>query len=253
MAVRVNPTFLLKGVNPQQIMADYAAGLFNRGTHNKSKIPIAKSNIILAPTYGKTNRDPVFCVKDRNNSNVIIATTSHADFQVFNNTGGKLAAGGRCEWCHSDFADTHIGYPIAFQETNVLVSDGGANSQNHRNKVMYTFWVEGRFDSFECMLAYVKKMLSRPSNYRESTMRDCERWGRLMYRLTYPSAGALRPAQDPRLLALNGGSLTYDEWNDGRHIYARTDRVLMIPAKVEYVMQNFNNTAVPIELTRETA
>ena len=69
----------------------------------------------------------------------------------------------------------------------------------------------------------------------------------------YPTAAILRPAQDPRLLRLNRGSLTKEEWQDQRHIYIRTDRILMIPAKVEYIQQNFLNPVMAIDYRDTTA
>lgn len=245
MSLSIRPTFLLRGVNPTQLRADYDAGVFTRKPIAKSKIPIAQANVILAPTYSDKNTDPIFCVKDRHNSNIIIATTSHQDCEIFTSQGGKLPTGGRCELCHDDFTHTAIGYPIAFRETTAVQTvDGKA-----RNRILYTFWVDGRFDSFECALAYVKKHMARPADRRETTLHNSERWLRLMYRLMYPTAPALRQAQDPRLLQSNGGSLTRKQWEDERHVWVRTDRVIAMPAKVEYMQHNFINVANPINYT----
>lgn len=231
MVTRVIPTFLLKGVDPQQLLLDYQNGVFSRKPIKKSKIKIAQNSIALAPKYGTSNYDPIFSIKDKNNSSVIIATTGHSDFEVFTRTGGTLPTGGRCDFCKEDFKTTAIGYPIAYQETTVLTND-------NRYRVLYVFWTDRKFCCFECTLAFVKVTLRLPSDYRDTTLRDTETMLRMLYKLTYPDSEILRAAQDPGLL----GSLSKTEWENPKHIYVRTDRVLMIPAKVEYIQQDFSNS-----------
>lgn len=245
MTTRVTPTFLLKGVDPNKLYADYKAGFFSRQPAPKSKIKIAQNTVILAPTYGTTNRDPIFSIKDKNNCSLVVATTGHTDFEVFTRTGGTLQPGGRCRLCMEDIQGIGVGCPVGYQESTVLTNDD-PNPKNARYRVLYTFWVEKKFCTFEHALGYLRPMLSCPSDYRDTTIRDSERMLKLLYKLTYPNAGPLRPAQDPDLR----GSLTNEEWEDQRHVYIRTDRVLMIPAKVEYLQQNFLNPATSIDYTQ---
>lgn len=232
---RITPTFLLKSIDPEKIKADYKAGFFSRKTSVKAPISIANATAILAPVYGATNYSPVFAMKDRNNSSVVIATTGHQSFQVFTKTGGDLVRGGRCDFCKDEFADLAVGYPISYQETSVLVNTSGTPHY----RIIYNFWTEGSFCSFECALGYIRLVLSKPADYRDTTIRDSERMLKVLYKLQHPTAGILRPAQDPRLLVANGGSLSREEWADSRHVYTRTDRVLTIPAKIEYIQGKF--------------
>lgn len=251
MSTRITPTFVLKGVDPNRLLADYQMGYFSRPISAKSKIEISQNTAILAPTYGSTNRSPIFCVKDRNNSSVIIATSGHADFEVFTKNGGQLTEGGRCDNCKEDIEGVAVGYPVGYQEINVLTNDDN-DTNKAQYRVFYVFWVEGKFCGFECALAYVRSILSRPADYRDTALRDSERMLKLLYKLTYPNAGSLRPAQDPKLLISNGGSLTKEEWNDRRHVYVRTDRILMIPAKVEYIQHDFHTPVKSIDYARST-
>lgn len=246
MATHVTPTFLLKGLDPTKLLANYQAGVFSRPPTAKSKIKIAQNTTILAPKYGTSNRSPVFCMKDRNNCSIIVATGNHADFQVFTETGGQLPMGGRCMHCLEDFTGIAMGNPVGYQELTIL-TNSDPNPRNARYRVLYTFWVERKFCSFECTLGYIQMMLARPADYRDTTIRDSERMLKMLYKLMYPTAGPLRPAQDPNLL----GTLTREEWRDQRHVYVRTDRILMIPAKVEYIQQNFLNPVVAIDYARE--
>ena len=249
MATRVTPTILLKGIDPNKLFQDYQAGVFSRSIQHKSKIKIAHNAIILAQSYGTSNREPIFCRKDRNNCSVIFATTGHEDFEVFTRTGGQLPVGGRCDYCKEDFTHTAVGYPIGYQELTLLTNDS-TNPKEAHYRTLYVFWVEGRHCDFECVLGKIRKFMNQPAVNRDTTLRDSERMLKFLYKLSYPTAGPLRPAQDPELLISNNGSLSREEWKDQRHIYIRTDRVLMIPAKVEYIQQNFMNP-VAIDYNRD--
>jgi len=250
MTRRVTPTFLLKGLDPNKLLTDYQSGFFIRPPKISSKIVIAKSTAILPPTYGTSNHDPIYCVKDKNNCRVVIATTGHANFEVFTRTGGQLPIGGRCDYCKEDFTQVAIGYPIGYQEQTILTNDSGDES---RYRIIYNFWTEGELCSFECALTEVRRMLSKSSEYRDTTIRDSERMLRMLYKFMHPNGGVRRPAQDYKLLRsrLNTCSLMKEEWKDPKHLYVRTDRVLMIPAKVEYIQQNFLNQATTIEYPRD--
>ncbi|CAH6421714.1 Hypothetical protein HVR_LOCUS1354 [uncultured virus] len=251
MATRVIPAFLLRGLDPNKLLADYQSGYFSRPITAKTKITISQNAAILAPTYGTTNQSPIFCVKDRNNCSVIIATSGHLDYEIFTRTGGELPVGGRCKCCGEDFTHTAIGYPIAYQETTILTNDD-PDPRNAHYRVLYSFYAENiRFCDFECALYYVRNILSRPADQRDTTLRDSERLLKLMYKLMYPTAPPLRAANDPELLISNHGSLTREQWKDSRHIYMATDRVLMIPTKREFIQQNFINPATPIDIIRD--
>lgn len=251
MGTRINPSFLLKGVDPDRVLYDYQSGKFSREITKKAKITISHNTTILAPKYGDTNDSPIYKINDKNGSPIIIATTGHSDYQVFTTSGGNLPIGGRCDHCKEDFTHASMGYPVAYQEQTVLTNDT-QDPKEARYRTLYVFWVERCFCSFECALGYIRLFLSRPAEYRDTTIRDSERLLKILYKLTYPSAPPLRPAPDPSLLIINKGSLTKEQWKDFRHIYIRSDRVLMIPAKIEYVQQNFLNPVVAVDLTRDS-
>lgn len=250
MTTRHIPTFILKGVDPVVLLSDYQSGFFTRPHTVKARFSVESNDPILAPSYGETNKDPIFTFKDRNNCSVIFATTEHETFKVFTSTGGQLPEGGRCDYCKEDFTHTAIGYPIDAQEQTILTNDSN-DVTKAVYRVYYVFWTEGEFCDFECMLGYIRNILSRPAEYRDTTLRDSERMAKKLYYLTYPNAPPLRPASDPRLLKSRRGSLTREQWKNQSHIYVRTDRVLMIPAKVEYIQQNFLNPATTIDIVRE--
>lgn len=239
MATKINPTFLIKGIDPYQAFAKYKAGAANRPVVRKGKLRVVQSAPMLAEKYGATNESAIFTVKDRNNNSVVIATSDHADYEVFTSSGGMLPAGGRCRTCQEQFTTVGIGYPVAFQEHRILTNVNGPAQYSN----LYTFWVEDKFCSFECALHYVRFMLARPNNQRDPILQSSECWLIMLYRLMHPGAPTLRPAPDPKLLQ---GTLTREQWADRRHVYKQTERIVMIPAKREYMQQVINRPIVAI-------
>jgi hypothetical protein len=239
MASSITPTFFLKGIDPNEIYTKYREGFFNRPLSTVvsllSKIKIASNAAIIAPTYGKSNNDPIFCVKDRFNSPIIIATAGHESYNVYNRTGGEPLMGGVCRFCSERFEGPQIGYPIAHQEQSILTNIEG---EKPVYRVINNFWTQGCFCSFQCALAKVRQNLNLPADYRDSGLRDSERLLKFLYKLTYPNAKVLRPAQDLDLLIEHGGSLSRKEWEDEKHVFRKTDRVLVMPVKTEYIQRN---------------
>lgn len=247
MATKINFTFLLRGIEPAKILTDYQNGYFSRPREVKSKFRIAQNTTILAPTYGNSNQAGIYAIKDRNNSNVVIATTNQANFEVFTKTGGELPKGGRCPVCLQDFDHEAIGYPLAYQETTIL-TNADPDPKKGVYRIIYTFWVDdARFCCFEHAYWYVRNILIRPADQRDTTIRNSEQLLQLLFMFMHPGKKLLLPANDPKLLISNKGSLTNEEWQNNRHLYVATDRVVVIPLKREYIQQHFN-ASTPFEI-----
>lgn len=228
MSTKINPTFLLKGINPPELFNSYQNGAFSAIVPNSgSKIKITKNTIMVAPEYGDNNDNAIFAFKDKNNIDMVYATSNHVNYEVYLADGGKLPMGGRCDWCKEDFSHQSLGYPIAQQEITALVDD------HHR--VYYNFWVEGEFCSFECAAAKLKECNNQPLTYRDINIRDSQSMLNTLFLLTYPNENSFHPAKDYKLLKSRKGSLETETWRNSRHKYFRTDRVLLVPAKVEYL------------------
>ena len=240
MATAVLPSFLLRGLEPYAILAEYQAGAFNRPIPTKMPLSVTPETNILAPSYGGDASHPIFAIKDRNGQNIILATTGHADYQSYEKS--QVRTGGRCECCLQDFTGIPVGYPVQWREEQVLYHQGKAVTVTEGEipnigtyVIFYSFWTEGCFHSYQCALYYIWNMLS--PNKGVSTA-DAERGLKRIYSLQYPEETTLLPAKDPRLLRSNGGSLSMEAWEDKRDTFRPTDRVWAIPAKREYV-QNY--------------
>lgn len=220
------PTFLLKGINSAEVANLYLSGYYNRKPIEKAKIKTSKCVAVLAPKYSDSNDDRIYQIKNRNNSNIIIATTNQENYEVFTKTG-QVKMGGQCDYCHTNYDHANIGYPVAHTESRILVGDV--------YKIVYSFWVDGEFCCFEHALTYVQDRLK---SHREEKLKTSENLLRLLHKLMHPNADILKPVKDIRLL--KSKALTKEEYDDPRHIYIQTDRVLTIPVKVDYVQQHFS-------------
>lgn len=264
---KISPSFLLKGLDPISVINKYQSGFFSSITAGKAlTIELSKKNAgpTLAPVYGTSNSESVFSFKDRHNSNIVIATSNHQNYETFRRNGGHLQCGGRCDFCKEDFEHTVIGYPIAFQE-NVVLTNADMDVNSAVYNIIYVFWVEGTFCSFECALGYLNLIRSPSIHQSDLTLKDSEMYLKLMYKLMYPQNGILRPAQDPKLLkevsnnnntsmvSIHHGSLSREEWSDPKHTYMRTDRVALFPVKVEYLRNFFSQPSFIVNTSTDSS
>lgn len=235
MNVYVNPTFLLKGIDYYKVLKDYNDGVYTRTSCLKSKLTL-NNNIILSDVFGSSNDERIYCLKDNHNNDIICTTSGFKNVEVFTKSGGHLPMGGRCEYCREDYTTETIGIPLEYEEFTILTNKG-LDDDKPVYKLYYTFWVDGKFCSFECVLSFVLTMLSTHPKYRDITYKESDKLLKFMYKLLYPNSEELRSAHDPRLLIVNGGSLTKEEWQNNKVFYKKTNNIIMIPVKVEYIRE----------------
>jgi len=234
MSVQNKHTFLLKGIDPSKLLNDYKNGKFLIIPENIKKFPLAQNNKLIAAVYGTSDKDPIFSIKDRNNNSVVIATTGHENYELFMaNNGEHPNIGGRCDFCKRDFDTQNIGYPIAHEEYTLLV-----NHIEPYYKIHYVFWMYGETCSLECSLSEIRKSQCRHSEYKENSTKNSEYMLHKLFKLMYPNLGILRPTQEPRLLKINKGCLTKEEWENPKFLYKPTDRILLLPIKMEYLQKS---------------
>lgn len=228
---RIEPTFFLKGIDCDRLIKDYQAGFFNRAIQPKQKLRVIEPTSLLAVSYSTDDSASVFTIRDRNNSNLIITASGTSAFEVFSKTGGELQVGGRCRYCNEDFNHPIMGLPVHHEETNFLLTNEKGEKYFH---IVHSIWFEEITCSFECTLGRIRELQARPLIQRDNSFSDAERILRLWFRFIHGSDKVLGKGKDPSLLKINGGPLDRSEWMNDRHVYIRTERVLLIPAKVEY-------------------
>jgi len=234
MSVQNKHTFLLKGIDPNKLINDYKAGKFSIIDENAKKFPLSQNNKLIVPVYGTSDADPIFSIKDKNNNNIIITTAGHENYELFMAENGEHShMGGRCDFCKRDFETQNIGYPVAHEEYTLLVDDN-----NPYYKIHYVFWMHDETCSLECSLGGIRKSQCKSSEHKENLTKNSEYIIHKLFKLMYPNSGLLRPAQDPKLLKINKGSLSREEWENPKYLYKPTDRILMLPIKIEYLQKS---------------
>ena len=233
MSVQNKHTFLLKGVDPVKLLDEYKKGIFTVLPNDIKKYPLAQSNKLIASVYSTSSDDPIYSMKDKNNNTVIIATTGSENYELYmNNNGDPPPIGGICDFCKRCFDNQNLGYPVSHEEYTLLV-----NADNPYYKLHYVFWMYGETCSLECSLSEIRKLQGKTADFRDSLTRNSEYMLHKLFKLMYPNELVLRPAQNPKLLKTNKGSLTQEEWEDRNFLYKKTDRVLMMPIKMEYLQK----------------
>jgi hypothetical protein len=209
----IQPTFLLKNVNPTALFKKYKSGYFNRPVKNKTLIDIVKPQLKVSTLNKNTE------------INTKIVTSGEKSVELFLKNGRKMPMGGRCQGCTRDFTHEQIGYPLAY-ECQYLIDE------NDKYKPVHIFWVEGCFHSYGCCLIYIRRINN--GILKDNLMVDAEIMLKLMYHLIYNIDHPLKEDNDPLLLDTNGGSLTVEEFEDNSVSYNRSNTVIKIPAQVVY-------------------
>lgn len=233
MALKLNPTILLKGIEYQKVLSDYLNGKFRDST-NKDIIIKSSVKDINAPVYGNDNNSSSFAIKAQGGCVVVMATTGNKE--VYRDNPEECKMGGLCEYCHRKFTHESIGYPVSYDEKSEITN----TEEGAVFKTYYIFSTEGSFCGFPCRLGFLRSSNLRSGGYRGSSISDCERFLKMMYYLCAKMNGlktikTLNPAKDPRLLKSNGGSLTDEEWDEDDIVYERSDRIIIVPAKSQYM------------------
>lgn len=233
------PGFVLRGVNPAQVLRELAGGAFNRPAPILPKLAIVSNEPTMTEVYGTSDDDGVYTSRTKSGTDLIYATSGHTHLQMFCRTGHPRT-GGRCDECKQDFTQTALGYPIAYHREDILLPNG-------KYQPMHTFWVEGEFCTYNEMLEYAHAhRLATASKYTA----DVIYWIHLMFHLQYPEAKQLRPANSSRLRIDRGGSLPPEKHGDPRYYYRASDFVKLVPAKRSYEQTNNERSLTAADIAR---
>lgn len=211
---RVLPIFTLFRVRSSDIHQKYLTGHINAVKLLPLTQKVAHVKESFKEIISDNHNKPIFTSvgTGKKNTSDIFATTNSVKYEILHDTG-KLPPGGRCWYCRTDFEQAAIGIPFhveTFYDNGQLVSG---------------FHVDGIFHDFRCALKYLRQY-----RYYEGDQ-ECEMYLFNMFRLMYPDAPPLTEANDFRLLAVNGGPLSWEKWSDSNFIYIETPRLIMLPFK----------------------
>lgn len=236
LAVKITESLMLRRIDPVDMLRRYLAGDLIKIEIPKDKISISSSFIDLSQRIGNDSSSRSYRFNDKTNSGQIIVTTNHNEFNSFKDlTEGKLAEGklpeGRqpekgkrwCLWSKREITGESIGIPIAM------------DIDRYTNKI--TFYVEDTYYNFGCAMAALKRNYLCHRHYKDPLYMDAEQMLHCMYYRLYPEKIGTRivEAKDWRLLDLNGGPLTEEEYDSDQQSYIGIPNVVIIPIKRQYI------------------
>jgi len=239
MKRRIDPSFLLRGVDVAEVIEK-----FNNGEYDSIEQPCGDklksvSSLVFTKEYGQYPQDKnykirtggqhqyfvtVGNVEDSGNKNKVSGNKNKA-------TGNKNEASSSntnetytCDWCRKDFSHDPIGIPLTLKIDK--------KSGNIRCNVI------GENCRFECAYADLLKTVGSTMITSRPYYDNSESNLLTLYKIKYPTGPKLYPAKDWKLYNSGKGPLSADEYYDKNHIYMPTNNIVLAPVREEYLKIN---------------
>lgn len=207
--LRIIPTFHLRGIVPAQILKRYKEGNFPVFPQNKVNVSV--TNIRVLPKLSSDNSEENFIFVDKSGTKNVYTTTNHASFQTWKERK-SISPEIPCSWCRHSVGEKGFCMPISIAGEDLYVGDVPTCSYN-------------------CCYSELKRQIGTSFHNRDPLYKDTESILKYLYSCDHPDE-KLTGAPDWRLLDINGGPLTYEEFSRGAK-YARTINII-VPVKVCY-------------------
>lgn len=225
-AIKITETLMLRRIDPVDMLRRYLAGDFSKVTIPKDKVNISSAFINLSQRIGRDQNSKIYRFNDKTNFGQIVVTTGHDQYQYANDAiCGKNPKRPKtwCLWSKREITDEPIGIPIAME------------TDRHTGKI--TFYCEDTYANFGCALAGLKRIYSCHRNYKDPLYMDAEQMLHCMYHRMHPekTGTRIKEANDWRLLDINGGPLTEEEYDSEQYGYIAIPNVAVLPVKRQYI------------------
>ncbi|SPN79442.1 Hypothetical protein BRZCDTV_346 [Brazilian cedratvirus IHUMI] len=207
--LRIIPTFHLRGIVPAQVLKRYKEGSFPVFPENKVNVSV--TNIRVLPKLSSDNSEENFIFVDKSGTKNVYTTTNHASFQTWKERK-CISPEAPCAWCRHPVGEKGMSMPICTMGENLYVGDVPTCNYN-------------------CCYSELKRQLGTSFLNRDPLYKDAESTLKYLFYYDHPE-GKLRGAPDWRLLNINGGPLTYEEFSQGAK-YSRSINTI-VPIKVCY-------------------
>lgn len=229
------PVFLLRGLDPDSVLRDYNAGYY--ATYSPSLGQLERSNKIDYSTQacGRSDASPIYLIQDRSGGSMTVATSNHVAYNFYAEHGQPMA-GGRCDHCKQDYDGYGVPMPIKYEQKHFQrqITDPATGRTTFVTQTLNIFWGEGEHCSFGCALAIAEKNENLPLCYQEVGTLNSIKWLRFVYGQMYPGQELMTNPPSKLLKALGP-----DKYYRNKQGWIRTNSVIMLPAKVEYLSFNY--------------
>lgn len=245
-----NPAFLLKKIDPYQIITQYFAGKYKNIDKFPSKIEKAKSQINVS-LIGTNSNSEIFSFKDKFGVTQTMITTNHQPFAYAlnqlnsisetshdNDTSKESNANiieyteqltkivpykpNKCLWCRCKFKpdEEPVGIPIKMEKAGHVT----------------IFHVDQPYHcKMECMYSNLKSR-QNVRMFNDGIYTDSNSLANIFYRLFTGTLENIKEALDWILHEENGGPLKDEQFHSGNTKYTKTGNIVLLPIKAEYAV-----------------
>ena len=225
-SVKITETLTLRRIDPVDMFRRYLAGEFKNTTIPKDKIKLSSSFVNLNQKIGTDRNSKIYRFSDKTNSGQLIVTTNHENYQYkkdINDGKTREKPKSKCSWCRRKIEGQSISIVVAMEINSVT------------NEVL--FHGEDNFDKFGCALAVLRRIYSCHHMFRDPKYMDAEQLLHCLYYRMYPNkiGTRIKESHDWRLLDINNGPLTSDEYDSEQFGYVEMANVILLPFKRQYV------------------
>ena len=213
------PIFVLRRINPKDLSQKYREGFYENAPVPGSKIRVSDVFHVSTPSHGSSPEDARYQFKDKNNASVIIVTSNSKAYTIYKQSKQFMDKPRVCPYCLRDFdhPPTPVVVRIDMQDEN-------------EDSIRYIFWtINVNCCSFACAFSWTKR-----ESYSSYRYKRAYEHLKTLFRLMHPEKRFVE-APNWRLLDVNGGPLTSEEFDKGYYTYEKTSNMIFLPAKEEFI------------------
>jgi hypothetical protein len=226
VVLSINPSFLLKGVDPHKVAEDYFSGKFAGLTWERptTEKKINAGPIVMIPINENNPESAKLVFSEKNSYKRVVVFSNQEQYDKYNK--GDITKH-KCDNCRIKF--DHNTDCIPLYKENIYCPD--PYDKNAIIKVT-AYWGTGTYCDLICTFSAYKQYNQVPIRFRDVSYNNSELYIREIFLLRHP--GETLRSLDRRLLKKFGGSLDYNEWKRDAHEYTRIPGLYILPVKVPY-------------------
>lgn len=222
------PIFVLRKINPKDISQKYSEGYYENTKIPPSKIRVSDVFHVSTPSHGSSPEDPRYQFKDKNNASVIVVTSNSTAYTIYKQSKQFIDKPRTCPYCLRAFETPPT--PVVVKLDIEDRGKSSAPSDDTSNSIYYIFWtINVNCCSFPCAFSWTKR-----ESYCSYRYKLAYEHLKTLFRFMHPGK-KFYEAPNWRLLDINGGPLTSDEFDKGYYIYKETSNMIFLPSKEEFI------------------
>lgn len=212
--IKYKTSLVLSDVNYKNIAQDYV-----NDDIGKLRIPFLKTKIrnvtdIFDNNKGSSVTENIFIIKCKNKTGTVIASDNCIEYDA-------KKANINCHYCRKKIKDNYFGMPLE------IINE--INDFDEENIKIHCY---GYYHDLSCCLADVKNKIVQ--NVHDDSFDYQSIYVNIYTLHSLFFKDELYPANDWRLLDINGGSLTYNEWKENVYLYNKLPGILILRNKKIY-------------------